>query len=334
MSTSDYTTNIDPYAFWKAAIRGGRPETTPGQPHCGFYRDSNKRAVAIWKEDGGFVCQVTSGYTPRHLDEIDELFGFVCRSPITRDVYLSKQRGEPWPEQVPAPIIAGSNNPPEDEPEPTPDALLLAEIEAHAKAVVEWLSELPGRLPTTQAEADKCENYAIEFGRLENKATQFHKEEKAPHLETCRQIDAKWFGPIRDKAQALKVRIRTIGHDWLKAENKRREQAAYEANRLARIEHEKAQAAAAHEAAVFQAPPPAPEPFKEVKAEAATVGTVRVTHKAKATTTYVVDDLPAACAFFATQEEVAAELIKTIDTLAKRAGTAGITVPGVRKVVA
>jgi len=320
---------IDHYAFWKSAMRGDRPETTPGTPHCGFYRDSNKRAVAIWKEDGAFVCQVTSGYTPRHLDEIDELFGFVCRSPITRDVYLAKQRGEPWPEQVAPIATSGHNNPPEELP---PDALLLAEIEAHAKAVVEWLSELPGRLPTTQAEADKCENYAIEFGRLENKATQLHKEEKAPHLETCRQIDAKWFGPIRDKAALLKGRIRTIGLDWLKAENKRREQAAYEANRLARIEHEKAQAAAAHEAVVFNAPPPAPEPFKEVRAEAATVGTVRVTHKARKVTTYEIDDLPAACAFFATQDEVADELVKTITTLAKRAGAAGITVPGIRKV--
>jgi hypothetical protein len=322
------------YDFWKASIRGDRPETTPGTPHCGFYRDSNKRAVAIWREDGEYVCQVTSGYTPRHLDEIDGLFGFVCRSPITRDVYLAKQRGEPWPEQVATIAIQGHNNPPEDEQPATPDAALLAEIEAHAKAVVEWLETLPDRKPVTQAEADKCENYALEFGRLENKATALHKEEKAPHLETCRQIDARWFGPVRDKAAALKVKIRAIGLDWLRAENKRREQAAYEANRLARIEHEKAQASAAHEAVVFNAPPPAPEPFQETKAAPATVGTVRVTHKARKVTTYEVDDLPAACAFFATQDEVADELVKTIATLAKRAGAAGITVPGVRKVEA
>ncbi len=322
------------YDFWKAAIRGDRPETTPGTPHCGFYRDSNKRAVAIWREDGEYVCQVTSGYTPRHLDEIDGLFAFVCRTPITREVYLAKQRGEPWPEQVPAIVTSGHNNPPEDAPAPTADAALLAEIEAHAKAVVEWLTELPGRLPQTQEQADKCENYAIEFGKLENKAEALRKEEKSPHLEAGRQIDAKWLGPIIEKAAALKIRIRSIGLDWLKAENKRREQAAYEANRLARIEHEKAQAAAAHDAVVFQATPPAPEPFKEIEAKAATVGTVRVTHKARKVVSYEVDDLPAACAFFATQDEVADELVKTITTLAKRAGAAGITVPGVRKVEA
>lgn len=95
---------IDPWAFWQASLAGGKPETTPGLPHAGFYIAKRyvslpygaKRVlcdfpVAIWRDGAVWRSRADDHKTiwsRSELDEVDELFGQVCRNPISHEKYL------------------------------------------------------------------------------------------------------------------------------------------------------------------------------------------------------------------------------------------------------
>ena len=322
----------DQWAFYHAQLHGETPETTPGTPHAGFFRDGNKRAVAIWRgDDGVWNCTATSGYVPRHLDEIDELFGFVCRHPITRSVYMNVFEGKGWPEDVPAAgrvVEKTDNNPPE---ELTPDKALAAEIAALETQCRAWLKGLPDGKPSNKTEADLAANYAEKFLAFENKAIAEHKAEKAPYLEAGRQCDAKWFAPVRDKASELKAKIKAIATAWARAEDTRKAEEARIANEAARKAAEEANRKAAEEADLLgAAPPPVVKPV-EVVVEKTKVGTGRAI-SARSQTTYVVDDWKAVAVFFAGVPDPAQDLKDVLQKLTNAAMKAGLIVPSVRTI--
>jgi len=94
----------DEWQFWREQLAGGTPETTPGTPHAGYFiakeyvsipggakRVLTDFPVAIWKDpDGNWIARgdkLLRGFNITMLDEIDELFGKVCRNPITHERY-------------------------------------------------------------------------------------------------------------------------------------------------------------------------------------------------------------------------------------------------------
>jgi hypothetical protein len=311
-----------------------------GNPQSGFYRDGNKRAVAIWRdENGALQWSVTAGYNPRHEDEIDEVFGFVLSKPISREIYMAHAEGKGWPEDVPAAgriVEKTDNNPPE---ELTPDRALAAEIVALETQCRAWLMTLPGAdaekaitgKPSNKVEADTAANYSAEFLKFEQRATEAHKTEKAPHLEAGKAIDAKWFVPIRDKAKTLKEKIKEIGLAWSRAEDARKSEDARKANEeLRRIADEANRKVREEADKIGAAPPPVVKPV-EVVAEKTKIGTGRVI-SARTETRYVVEDWRSVANFFASVPEPAQDLKDVLQKLTNVAMKAGLAVPSVKTV--
>ncbi|MDR3450532.1 MAG: hypothetical protein P4M15_12460, partial [Alphaproteobacteria bacterium] len=104
------------WTFWQNAIAGAKPETTPGTPHQGYFRnryyepagDGKKRvvryeAVAIWFDPAeGWQCARSkfgsgAGMT---VDQIDELFASCCRNPVSYEVYQEFSKTGKWPDEI------------------------------------------------------------------------------------------------------------------------------------------------------------------------------------------------------------------------------------------
>lgn len=93
----------DAWQFWRDQLAGKSPETTPGTPHAGYFTSAHyvslpyakKRTlvespVAIWCDDSEWRAVehgLMHGITLTRADDIDELFGRVCRSAITYETY-------------------------------------------------------------------------------------------------------------------------------------------------------------------------------------------------------------------------------------------------------
>jgi hypothetical protein len=101
----------DPWRFWREALDGGFPETSPGTPHAGYFVISNRRTfdnpnptvggsrkvvktteepVAIWIGDNGWQCVIGRHPEMRELtdiESIDAVFSRCCRRPITEFDY-------------------------------------------------------------------------------------------------------------------------------------------------------------------------------------------------------------------------------------------------------
>jgi hypothetical protein len=321
------------WTYWASALNGEFIEDLiqRGNPQSGFYRDRSKRAVAIWRDDDGALqCAVSSGYIPRHADEIDEIFGFVCRSPITRELFMHIRNGGAWPETVPDTERGiGDNNPPEDL---TPDKALAYEIASLETQCRSWLVSLPDGKPSNKVEADLAANYADKFLAFEKRAIELHKAEKEPHLKAGREVDAKWFAPVRDVAKSLKEKINAIALAWARAEDNRKAEEARKANeelrRIANEENIRMRGAADVSGTVASLPPVA---VVEVVPEKTKVGTSRARSAPAPKPVYVITDLPAFAAHLAAFENPPPEFMEACRTIANRLGAAGANPPGVEK---
>lgn len=318
------------WTYWASALNGEFIEDLiqRGHPQSGFYRDRSKRAVAIWRDDSGAVlCAVSSGYIPRHFDEIDELFGFVCRTPITRELFMHIRDGGSWPEDVPLPERGAAKRGFGDNSQSLPPhELLAAQINDMIDEARKWLAAIGGKVET-QEHADKAANFAGAFGELEKQADKARKEEKEPHDKAAKAVQMKWL-PVIDIAAEKKTWLKKEFEKFALAEKRRREEEA----RRAAEEQCKAAEEAARFAAENGAPPPAPEPIEEpapVKNVAAGTRGTRVALKTRVD--FVVTDLPAFSAHLAALENPPPEFLEACRKIANRLGAAGANPPGVEK---
>ena len=342
-------TEQDEWAFWREARAGGKPLTTPGTPHSGFFRSyfwtadgaaegkrvKASRGVSIWRDGDDrhgddWQCLVTSGYCPNNRIDIDELFASCCNHSISREEVMRVLNGGRFDDDVPIiDIGTGHNNPPDDL---TPDQALAAEISAMEAQCRAWLKGLPNGTPQTKAEANLCANYAIKFGEFEKRASDAHKIEKAPFLESGRLVDAKWFAPVRDIAAGLKAKIKAIGDGWLTRENARLAEEARKVNEAARAAAAEADRKAREEADKAGAAPPPKTVVQEVVAERTKIGTAGRSISQRSKKEWVIEDMPAVSAYFAGLETPPAELIEVLTKLANKVCAAGVSVPGTKAV--
>lgn len=323
------------WTFWANALQGNFIESLiqRGNPQSGFYRDRSARAVAIWREDGKLSCAVTGGYEPKHPDEIDELFGFVCRAPITRELYMHIADGGGWPEDVEEPARGiGDNSANLDAHE-----LLAAQINELIDSAREWLKAIGGKI-ATQEHADKAANYANKFGDFEKQADARRKAEKEPHDKAAKDVHAKW-SPVISLADDKKRWLKKEMEAFLIAEKRRKEEEARKAaaEEAARIEAQRIAAEEARLAAERQAeetgtpvaftPPPIDEPTPAraapVRANAGTRGKVAL----KTRVDFIVSDYQAAGAHFLALNPPPPDLVECLDKLARRIGSAGGKLP-------
>jgi hypothetical protein len=95
--------DLNQWAFWQSAIAGGKPETTPGTPHAGYYTareyvsipHGEKRVctffpTAVWHDETGWharIDRLKSAFTISGQDEVDDVFRDVHQRPITYEKY-------------------------------------------------------------------------------------------------------------------------------------------------------------------------------------------------------------------------------------------------------
>lgn len=306
--------------FWASAMAGEKPETTPGTPHQGFYR--NKRdAIAIWQSDdtGEWLCLLNGKQFSRPIDEIDALFARCCRTPISHEVYLEAVSSGNWPDDIDPPTERGIGD---NSASLADHERVLAEITDLKDRARDWLNSIGGEI-ANKTDADKAGNYAKEFADLEKKATETHKANKAPILEQGRAIDAAWK-PVIETADAAKRHMKKIVEPYLLAEKRRvddENRKAAEAHR-AEVERHRQET---ERAAAANAPAPLP-PMAPVVAKA-TVGRGNIAIRTRQV--HEITDLPALLAYFAGMADPPPDLIDACQKIANRMRIAGVTVPGV-----
>lgn len=335
------------YDRWQIAVDGGDLVFGErGDPPSGFYRRSyrDKRtgkqafeAFCVYRDDDGKLCCVRNVFgdgSKMDPAEIDEMFADRSVEPIFFEAYEAVvERKEIWPEKVreltavelqhrarnnperfdetgkERPGI-GDNKPPADLPL---NEALTARIHDFGVQLANWLKSIGGE-PRTQAEAEILGGYANKFKDFENQATAAHKAEKEPHLTAGRQVDAKWFGPVRDKAIASRNRVIEIIRAWEKKENAAREEAARAANAEARKVAEKSSIEA-----------PAIE-IGEVAHEVAKVSTLR--GGGPKPKDVLVSDLAAFLGYCAGLNQPPPDIIEAAEKVARKFKAAGVNAPG------
>jgi hypothetical protein len=313
--------------------------------------NARQEAVAIWRDDEGELQCVRNVYgdgSKMTALQIDEMFSAEHYA-IPFELYMAvTDRNEPWPEiyttrlrtkdivngivwteewarkQLAAKVethdeagnpraVIGDNGAPADA---TPDQALAARILNIGKQLAAWLATIGGK-PTTQAEADTLGNYANTFKDFENEAVAAHKGEKQPFLDGGRDVDARWFAPVRDKAIAARAKALALAKEFTDAENARRIEAA-------RVVNEANRKAAAAVAKTADAPS---APIAEVVPERAKVATLRGGGP-KSTPVWTVTDLPKFVAYCAGLEIPPPDLVDACEKIARKFGPAGVRAPG------
>lgn len=346
----------DQWKYWREALAGKPIDTEPGNPRTGYYRSqTGDELVGIWREaDGVLQCERSKYGNGSRMtaDEIDELFSSVCRYPLTYEIYSDVaysggilppeyktrltlkeiQAGVAWTETLGRQKLTakdietydedgkerpglGHNNPPE---ELTPDHALAKRILDLGVQFKGWLEKVGGA-PKTQAEAEILGGYANKFKDFENEAVSKHKVEKQPHLDAGRQVDAKWFSPVRDKAIASRDRVIAIIRAFEKAEDDRKAEEA-------RIANEAARKAAEQTAAQNDAPPPVVDRIAPERTKISTLrgGGPRSTEK-------IVTELAPFLAYCASLENPPPDLIEAAEKIGRKFRSAGVKAPGMRE---
>jgi hypothetical protein len=282
----------DQWQFWRDQLAGKNPETTPGHPHTGIYRQKTSkkgqngeripvdRSVYIWWQDGKCFCLVSDGFCPKVPDEIDELFARVCRNAVTKAQYDEFKATGKWWDHVDMPTVAeskngmpveesappmGHNNPPETLP-------AYKQIEAKVNETLDefrkWFKGIGGKI-LNQEHADKLGNYAEAFQRFQKQAEKTFDAEKLPYDTALKDIRANWK-PVIELADEKKKAAKKLALDWAVAEKKRREeehakaQAEYDAKVAAARAKEEAAAAEAGQEPVEAPPLDLPPPPADV----------------------------------------------------------------------
>ena len=314
---------IDQFAHWRDAVAARRGvETEKGNVRSGYYRVKGE-AMAFWRGDAGELLCWRSGKwkTPTIPDEIEDAFSFAAPHPVAYEAFAAFRESGRWPDEV-EPIAA-------PDPALPPHEALTAEIDALRDQANGWIVEI--KVVSTQEHADKAANFSEAFAKLEKRAVETHKAEKAPHLEAGRAVDAA-YKPVIERAASLKTWAKGTTTAYLQAERNRiaaEERARRE--EADRIEKE-AMAARVHAARIGAPPPPevvAPPPIAPPpqKAGAGTAG-----RKVALRTRAVVEvtDWRAFLTWLSTQNDLPEDFRQAVEKQAKRFIDAGMNPPGVK----
>ena len=245
----------DSYAWYRSAIAGAAPPISDAQPNCGFFRrraskDGPWLPAAIWIDKGKMICRV-GGDAER---DPEKEWTWLAKHPMPQHDVMEAFKTGKWPSEVLIEPSMGHNNPPESLPE-----LVKEEVER----AVEWIRKNP--IIDSKINCDIAANMAALLVKRANESDVRREEEKRPHIEAGREVQAKWAAVI-DPARATAKALKDIAGRYMAAEETRLlkiEQDRQAAER-AKQEAERAKAAALNQ------PPPEPVvvPVKPVKVNA------------------------------------------------------------------
>lgn len=326
------------YQFWRAALDGKPMPVHEGEPRSGYYRTKRAKKdgggwgkpVAIWRDEEGW--NALRGDT---ACEAGDIWAYVCRNPISYDLYEAVCAGAPWPDAIE--IEAA----PDFEADVPAETAISADLTRTQEAARKWLIDL-GHPPATQVEADKAGNFADAFSKIEKAATAAHKAGKEPHLEASRAVDRKFF-PIRDAAAVAKTWAKGLSEAYAKAETDSRSEEARAANEKARHEYAQQKALAdaqakrdAQLAALGVAAPafaPAVAMPQEIVAAPVKIGSGARRQSLVSRDVYAIENMRAALLFLSDRNEHSADFREAALKECQRLCKAGVTVPGVIKTI-
>lgn len=309
------------YDFWKNALEGNLGEIHADHPQPGFYRKRNIdktgwEQVAIWvlDEDERWARMVAT-VDGKEVDP-NEIWTYCTGSggqAITKEEYRRVEAGAEWDDEVPG---LGHNAPP-----PQDDYEGLREQIENARDLVKNYDELEDK-----AQADQAANLRDRLNSLSKQADTLRKEEKRPHDEAAKAIQARWnplVGAAKEAADWLRDGPIT---KWMRKADAERK--AQEAEAQKEIEEKrKKQEADAERAVASGQPAPIQEEIEDVEeVEPEKLGGVSGRRTGlKSRTSYVVSDYSAALKAVRDQPDV----VKAVEKAAIRLAKAGADIPGV-----
>jgi hypothetical protein len=298
----------------------------------GYYRCRRKNGpwepVGIYPDDDGVVVGLRNG---KPVSDIQELFLWACRHPISYDQYIKAIEGGGFEDEPAAARGIGDNS---GEADPF-DALTMEYL--GEKEMVEDFLKKPVK---TQADADKMAIWKDRLSKIKSKAAALHKVEKQPFLDGGRAVDAKWRDLKEEPdsyIEKMRLHVKPFFDEKKRAEEERQRKAREEAEAARRAAEEAArkanesdqQSAAEREAAkqaAEEAAAKARQAEKEAEARKVTAGRTGARMGLRTEKVGVVTDYAKAAAALVAMKHP--DMLATIDTLAKRAGKAKMPFDG------
>lgn len=194
------------YNYWANALKGNFGAVHDGHPQCGFYKRRTSKGgsfaiVAIWVDANGDLTAFENGKTVNP----DDVWTWVCRAPITEEIYRRVERGEGWPDAIET--IIGSNNPP-------PDEAAKDEIQSVVDAA---LASLAAPI-ISQNDCDRIANHRDRLAKIFKEQESKRKAEKQPHLDAGSAVDAQ-YAPVLDKIKSTGEKVKAAITKWLLGES-------------------------------------------------------------------------------------------------------------------
>jgi hypothetical protein len=242
MSKADkFDPTADLWGWWQQALKEPLKIGTPALPvHVmpsgnGFFRVRRKGApwepVAIWLTADGWRAMRNND--PVDPDNIEQLWSYACRNPVTEEAYDKAIEGEGWDDEPDA-------APKIDADDPFVELTLLYNTER------ELAKSLLAKPVAKQSEADKLAIVAKRIAELAASADRKFEIEKEPIRKQAKAIDDKWRD-LREGAKALVTSLKRHSDAWLaylkRQELERQAKAREEAEKARRDADEKLRAA-------------------------------------------------------------------------------------------
>lgn len=187
------------FAWWTAALKGERGPIDADNPRAGFYRAKSKEkslsAVAIWYDsNSGELRYQDNG---RDVDDMKarERWPYVSRRPISEETFWHFRDTGKWND------VDSAVQEPDEPSEAAPNVAMAAKITA-----LKGSADKYAKIESDEAMV-LAQSVRAELMEQSGKADKARVEEKAPHLEKSREVDAKWQSMIKiADAAALAVR--------------------------------------------------------------------------------------------------------------------------------
>lgn len=187
---------VERWQWWQRALKDPSKIGSADLPlhaneyQVGYYRTRRKdgpwEPVGIYPDENGVVVGLRNG---RQVSDIQELFLWCCRHPITYEAYVKAIEGSGFDDEPPAPRGLGDNSGDAD-----PFDALKIELAGESEQVADFLK---GEVKT-QAAADRLGIWAKRLTDIAKRADNQRVVEKEPHLAASRAVDDKWRDIIAD----------------------------------------------------------------------------------------------------------------------------------------
>lgn len=327
----------DPKTFdWHAAAIAAKADTTGTKqyppifhdtPMSGTYafrpsKNEPPKPVFFWysKADGSLLCRIDNAPVKYGLD----IWPACSRYPIVRAVYDKVIETKVWPHEIRFEDDAGNVH---STLAPGPGHNSGAtdnELSALKGEILEWAAKIkksiPKGAPTNQVDADALTDMSTKLGELVSAAEARRKAITTPLYDAYKTENAKWY--FIKPNETLVTNAKSLVQSYIKAENRRRQDEADNANKAAAEAAQKAAETGQAPSVEALMPVATPAPVR--------TGTRGRTLGERKVQSVEFTNFKEAAAFFANMENPPADFIEAVKLNAKKLLGVGVKVPGAK----